>query len=178
MDSLYSAFILEADGPVFDEITLFEYGLAQPIANVLDKTATRVHTNIARAGYAGLPLGHEFYVSRWRAVTNLRREEPLLDWASESSAQLIYNNKTIMTTPLIDLLMAPQMMIVESTDQAGQPTLHTVPLWMRENVTFSVLIQTSSRLLEQLQQHLLVNSVSRRMIFWIHLDGLHRKDVL
>jgi hypothetical protein len=177
VDSLYSAFILEADGPVFDECKLFEYGLSQTVCNST-KPATRVHTNVPRAGYAGLPMGHEMFVYRWQAKTNIRIDEPLLDWASESVAQFVYNDKPY-ARPVIDLLMAPQAFWVDlPPDQRGNATTSGhMPIQLRENLSFHVQIQTASRALEQLQQFLITHTVGHRMIFWIYLDGIYRRGV-
>lgn len=181
MDSLYSALVIDADKGTLGEYALFSYSQAQNVMGS-DQVATASYTNVPRSGWNGLPQGWDFYVSRWRVQTNLRIDEPLMDWAAESTARLIYNNRPITTRPVLDLLMAPHDFYVAAdldpdnelpASFRGGP----MPLWMREAIAYEVRIQVNDRATQELQTYLMEHTRGHRLILWVYLDGILRKGV-
>ncbi len=187
VDQLYSSLIVDADGYVMSNYTLFGYGQSQPVPGAKEtRLATKAFTNVPRPGDSGLPMGWEMYVCRWRATTNLRIDEPIMDWAAESFVQLFYNGHPYSTLPLLDLLMAPQAFMVME-DSADEPnnllpgiSRGVLPLWMRENITYEVRIQTpheTTGLSTKLLEYLLEHTRGHRMILWVYLEGVLRRNV-
>lgn len=173
MDSLYSAMVIDADVEPLLDVRLFDYGQSQNTPGS-HQLATAAHTNIPRPGMSGLPTRWEFYISRWQAKTNLRLDEPLMDWAAETSVRLYYNNRSYSTTPLLDLLMAPRAFYDLSSDD---PANRNGQIWMRESISYWVDIQMQPEATEHLQEYLLQHTRGHRMILWIYLDGALRMDV-
>lgn len=105
---------------------LFTYGRAQPVSGT-GISATRVHTNVPRSGDSGLPRDWEMYVTGWRAQTNVRLDQEVMDWAAETHVQFAYNQMQQGDTTLLDLLLHPQPMKL---------------VWMRENMGYQVRVES------------------------------------
>lgn len=124
--------------------------------------ATKAHTNTPRAGYAGLPRGWEATISRWRASTNLRFQEPLLDWAAEVAVVLRISYHQVATSPLLDLLMAPQPLWGDHARRG---------LELPESLSFEVDVQSLPEATNKLRTWLVDATSSGRMLCWIWLEG-------
>ncbi len=194
MDSLYSCMIIESDYALVD-VELFSYGLSQGVPGG-NCNATRAHTNVPRSGHVGLPMHWDMFVYRWRFQTNVRLDEPVLDWAAETHATLVYHDKPESSLPVMALLMAPQDfsmpidLLEFATDMPGGPERSRpftnrrdggpgsgAPLWLRENLSYSVRVQTHPKANQELQKYLVAHTNSGRMLLWCYFDGLLRKDV-
>lgn len=159
--SLRSAFIIQ---PWTDDArwNLFTYSRSQAIVGV-DRVATRSHTNIPRTGESGLPRGWAALIYRWRANLNVPLEQPVLDWANETSVTFEYNQKNYGSEVLADLLFGTQPLGVE-------------PVHLRECLSYTVTVETSDRrVLENLRTWLRGPAVAdnvRETIF--ELDAVAR----
>lgn len=176
VDALYSALVIEANEVCGAEIPweLFCYGRSQQVTRS-SITATGIHTNVARSSYVGLPRDEEFWVRRWRASTNHRFSEEVLQWAAETEVSLSYNGKRRRMTPLIDLMMAPQPF--EDLDQPN-PQERIAGLWMRENISWSVEVMTPAQsTIDALQRWLVEHTTNGKLICWVWLEGRHGKGV-
>jgi hypothetical protein len=173
-DSLYSCFIIEAAESVPPQWELFSYGRAQQITGS-NKTASAAHTNVPRAGYTGLPMGWEARITRWRATTNMILSEPIMDWAAETDAGLWYGGELITRQPLLELLMAPQPLgefFSEMRTVNGAVAARGTYLWLRENLSYEVRVETQrGGLIEDLQRFLITHTVHHRLICWVRLEG-------
>ena len=129
-ESFRSAFFVEPY-TLDKEWELFTYGRGAPIPGT-DRTATRALTNLPRSGDSGLPRGWEMYVLQWRAMVNMPLEQPILDWASETSVQFEYNSKFYGQTTLLDLLLGARAI--------GDP----MPIHVRENLGFRAAVTTDN----------------------------------
>lgn len=193
MDSLYSAFIIEAGKQRPETWELFTYARSRliPCTNI---TARDTHTNVPRGGDSGLPMNWFMQVDRWRAGTNLRfLTDDVLEWAAETSVQLQYNHQPIATTPFSDLLLSPhplanpnggrsQRMMREANEGMPQSPL---PFVLRENINFRVQMVCPQSAIDQLSVFLVENSMklaekreslnekmnAPRLIGWIWLEG-------
>lgn len=103
---------------------LFTYARAQSVSGT---AATRAHTNIPRSGDSGLPRDWEMYVTGWRAQTNVRLDQEVMDWAAETFVQFSYNQTHQGDTTLLDLLLHPQPLKM---------------VWMRENLGYQVRVES------------------------------------
>lgn len=175
-DSLYSCLIIEADaGP--SDWRLFEYGRSQPVAGS-KQLATRAHTNLPRPADVGLPMGWAAQIVRWRASTSIRLQDPLLDWAAETSAEFRFDDKTVASSPLLDILMAPQP-ILGNGHRLGRSIGETIltgdpcdGLNMREMIGFGVRVLAPPKDTDQLRAWLVSQHNAARMSLWIWLEGM------
>lgn len=170
-DSLYSCMIIE---PRCEQTQwrLFSYGRSQIVCGST-KPATPAHTNLTRPGDCGLPMAWSADIERWRASTNLRLHEPLLDWAAETWATLRYNDRNVTHSPLLDILMAPQPLYSVEDPPRGRP----LPLQLRENLCFEVAIESPPTAMQPLLTWLVDATPSGRMWLWIWLEGVVRRSV-
>ncbi len=198
MQSLYSAFILDAGSPR-SLAECFTYSRSQPIWGT-DIIATGAHTNVPRHGDAGLPMGWAMDVSHWRVQTNLRfLTDPILEWASETTLTLLEGGafpiETIETSPLVDLLLAPQPVLDPRDDENrvrrlrnGQLVDLRQPYRLRENIGFRVEIKYAPEILtKHLMNYLIEHAIDLkhessdaligdklrrpRLTCWVHLQG-------
>lgn len=134
-----SAFIVASDGP--PEWRPFSYGRSGPVAGT-DKPATRAHTNVYRSGDSGLPKDFEMWATSWRASVNVPLSTEVLAWAAETFVEFKYNDRPYWNASLADLLLSRQMP-------------QKVPLHMRENLAFEVVVRSENlHTLERLQDSL------------------------
>ena len=140
-DSLRSSFIVH---PRRDETMweVFAQGPSSPVPGNPTILATRTHTNILRSGNSGLPCDWEMWVHSWRAgCADL--SQPVLDWAAETNAVLVYNCKQYNSAVLIDLLLDRR---VTFTDDS---------IHVRENLGYKVVVETTNaKALAALRDHL------------------------
>jgi hypothetical protein len=200
--SMRSAFVVRPWGNE-EHWDLFTAGRGQDIPGAAPGTkATRAHTNIPRSGDSGLPKDWEALVCRWRASLNVPLEQPVLDWASETSVQYEYNGKYYADETLADLLFGTQSLGGEA-----------LPIHMRENLSYKVHVETSDkRTLEALRTWLrgpgaeavrdalteldtvarladgkIADAIrhvqaklqpGRQLVGWIHLEGLLKRCIV
>jgi len=131
--SLRSAFIIRPWSSD-DKWDLFVSARAQPVPGAPGVLSTRAHTNIPRSGDSGLPRDWSMTVTRWRATANVLLEEPVLDWASETSVHFRYNMKQWADANLVDLLLGAQPISEGPMD----------PLLMRDSCCYGVEVITGS----------------------------------
>ena len=140
-DSLRSSFVVHPrrDDTMWE---VFTQGPSSPVPGDPTIMATRTHTNILRSGVLGLPCDWEMLVYSWRAgCADL--SQPVLDWAAETNALLVYNYKQYNTAVLIDLLLDRR---VTFTDD---------PIHVRENLGYKVVVETTNaKALAALRDHL------------------------
>lgn len=118
-------------------------------------------------------------IEYWRASTNLRMTDEVIDWASETSVQFIAGQRYEMGSPLIDLLFNRQPF--KDTEayydlaigQQLTPRLANSPRGyaLRESVNFKVEIQTVSPAIAKLQRWLIEHTNEGKMTLWIWLEG-------
>lgn len=187
LDALYSSLVITAEQqghpPQWD---LFSYGRSQMICG-FNEVATRIHTNVPRSGTVGLPMNWEAWITRWRAATSLRYvDDPIMDWAAETYAELRYNDRVEASLPLAELLLSPQPVgeqhnvSMRRVDGAQQPIGRY--LWIRENLGYEVRITPETRVAEQcfkrLQEYLIEKTQTHRLTLWIRLEGeVIRSDI-
>ena len=196
MDSLYSAFVIEAGSQRPETWQLFDYGRSQniPCTTIV---ATNAHTNMPRSGASGLPMNWIMQADRWRAGANLRfLTDDVLEWASETSCRLVYNGQSIAVTPLSDLLLAPHPLSNPSgygnrsnqlaREIAAGHLSRPEPLVLRENISFWIEMQCPQRAIDHLSTFLVENSLqltdkresvndkirTPRLVGWIWLEGV------
>jgi len=201
-ESMRSAFIVRPWGEE-TRWDLFSYSRTQDVTGAVPGTkATRAHTNIPRSGDSGLPRDWEALLCRWRANLNVSLEQPVLDWASETSVQFEYNCKLFSSETLADLLLSPQSLGGEA-----------LPVHMRENLSYKVTAETSDkRVLDALRTWLrgpgsetvrdaiteldmvarladgkIADAIrhvqaklqpGRQLVGWVHLEGLVKRCVV
>jgi hypothetical protein len=114
--------------------------------------ATRAHTNMPQPNC--LPKNHEMLVRSIRASTNVLLEQPVLDWASETSIRYTYRNKLYSEDLLVDLLL-------------GETPVYTR---IQENLPFCVDVVTNREsVLKPVRDGL--KTGDRVMTCWVHLNG-------
>jgi hypothetical protein len=197
MDSLYSCFINDAESIGGGDRTfdLFTYMRSQHVAGWSHSpvVATQVHTNVPRSGGNGLPTGWAMIVDRWRATVNMRfLNDVILDWAAHTSLELFYSARSVATTPLIDILMAPHPLSDPSGNAVREERLRRgeiirpEPLVFREHLNYYVHVQTrhdADRLLRTwLVEHAIelqekersvdTSTWKPRLLCWIWLEGV------
>lgn len=131
IQELRGAFQIRHDAELYD-IDVFAAGRCEPIPGGT-RRMTRAHTNIPKGGYNGLPKDWEFAVLNWRASFNLPYEQPLLDWAAETSVQFMYNESCVGDAVLADLLFG-----------ARRLGTNGLPVLMRENLGYRATVRTEN----------------------------------
>lgn len=126
-EELYSAF---AVAPGVGRWRPFEYGIGQYVCGAT-QVASRLHTNVPRAGNVGLPQDWEMLVYGWRATASVPLDQPVLDWANETTVGLYHNEKLRAERRLIDLLL-------------GQVRL-VLPLALQMHLSYYVEVHTADR---------------------------------
>jgi len=126
-DNLRSAFAVTPYGTE-DRWEVFSNGRSQALEGDKSRYMTRAHTNIPRSGDSGLPKDWEMLIDSWKAICP-NMSQVVLDWASETSACLIYNGKSYGDRTLLELLL-------------DHPVLDTHPVHIRENLSYGVHIDT------------------------------------
>ncbi len=112
-------------------------------------------------------------VDSWRAQTSLRfLVDPVLEWASETVAELHYRARSIERISLVDLLLAAQP-CSDSTDWEGNfgGTPVAQPLVFRECVNYEVTVTSTTNAMKNFRRWIVANVESARMTLWIHLQG-------
>jgi hypothetical protein len=197
VDSLYSAFIIEAGKPHHEMWRLFSYSKSMLVPNT-SIVATDAHTNVPRSGDSGLPMSWTMQVDRWRAGANLRfLTDDVLDWAADTGVRLVYNATPIASTPFSDLLMSPHPLSNPSGDYYDRrqrldrgEAVSPRPLVFRENIGFYVEMMSPKSSIDQLSVFLVENAMkltdkrdfqekqkSPRLIGWIWLEGVLSRPV-
>jgi hypothetical protein len=133
--SLRSAFIVQP-WTSDSEWELFSYGRSQDVAGAPGLKASRAHTNIPRSGDSGLPKAWEAAIFRWRASLNVPLEQPVLDWAAETTVHFEYNDKSWGDEKLVDLLFGAQPLGGTGVE---------LPVHMRENTGYRVRVITDNK---------------------------------
>jgi hypothetical protein len=118
---------------------LFTYSRGQAVPGSV-RPATRGHTNVPRSGDIGLPRDWEMLVYKWNALINAPLEQPVLDWASETSVVFEYAYKQYASEVLVDLILDDAPIAGEAAD----PTKPAMPVNMRENLNYQVSVRTES----------------------------------
>lgn len=163
-DSLYSCLVVMAQ----DDLTswrLFEYGVGGPVPGI-DRCATRAHTNLLRPGAHGRPAGRGITILRWRASTSLRPYDAVLDWAAATAVVFRYNAEVVQTSPLLDILMAPQP-VVDRGMLDGR--------LLREHVSFSVDVDCDPVDARRFRTWLVDAMPSAHLTCWIWLEGVMQR---
>ena len=134
VQEMRGAFMIRQDsyGLGLCDLEVFSAGRSEPIPGGA-RRMTRAHTNTPRSGYSGLPADYEFSVLNWRASMSLPYEQPLLDWANETSVRFWYNERCAGDAVLADLLFGARRL---GTD--GLPVL------MREHLSYRVTVGTEN----------------------------------
>lgn len=130
--SLRSAFVLSRE-TTDRQWDLFGYSRHETAPGATEPS--RAHTNIPRSGDVGLPRDWEMIVCRWRASINIPFVESVLDWAAETSVELVYNDKCCANETLADLLLSGATISGPGDDY---------PVHMREHLSYRVALRTDS----------------------------------
>lgn len=107
----YSALVIETDstkGSIESDcrMDLFTYGCSQVIT-CSTRCATRLHTNIPRAGFLGLPQDYRGIVTGWFAEVD-REDDDVLEWVNTIHAEFRYRGYSQWEAPLRSLLVLRQ----------------------------------------------------------------------
>lgn len=167
--SLYSSLIIEPEKPNCNPIELFSYGLSQQIVGS-SRLATRIHTNVPRAGYSGLPQAWSGVVFGWRATTDVDTPE-FRRWAMRTLCQFRYNRRVKMEASLFELLRRPIQDEADCSEFNGfeppRDSPFMVPIRLDENLEFAVIIESQLKASEEF-----VNTLKEDVLIRVHLDGL------
>lgn len=204
--SLRSAFVVRpwADDSQWD---LFSYGRSQDVVGAPGLKATRAHTNLPRSGDSGLPKDWEAMIYRWRANLNVLLEQPVLDWASETSVHFEYNGKHYGDEKLIDLLFGAQPLSVGDAFPVhmrdgcsfkavvltgNMKALEELRVWLRGDTTkaanteLDMLVEVAKHfrgeaadaIVEGIRRVQKKTQPGRTLTGWVHLEGLMRRPVV
>lgn len=185
-NSLYSCFALAA-GSDIATWNPFNHGIGYPIAGDPSLIMTRAHTNIPRSADVGIPMGWDAVIRTWRASANMRfADGPIADWAAGTTVELFFNERTYSSTPLLDLLAAPQPLFEDrglrdvladsdlAHDRVGLALAANPnpPMWIRENIAYGALVTSQQKEANAARLWLVENIPTGRFLCWIHLDGM------
>lgn len=203
MDSLYSAFVIDAElhrQGINTQFNLFEYSMGQVLVGHT-MAARRIHTNMPRSGYNGLPTGWAMQVSRWRASVNMRYlVEPVLEWAADTHLRFYIQSRPIAYSPLADLLLAPQQISDAGGSRSAQEIYQATargerldgrPILLAENINFTVEVEFGTQAVQRMLMNYLVEravdlngnrddvsgELKPRLTCWVWLEGALAKQV-
>lgn len=199
VQTLRGAFVI---GPSSDpgELEVFAAGRSEPIPGGTRRMA-RAHTNVPKSGYNGLPKDWEFAALSWRASFSLPYEQPLLDWAAETSVQFMYNENCVGDAVLADLMFGsrrigtnglPVLMrealtyFVRVSTENGKVFYNLID-WLKrtpeylalQEVKDAMMLVKSDKALDSLRRAAkLLDVEPRELTGWIHLEGFMNRVVI
>ncbi len=182
LNGIYSCFTITAAVPNQHTWEVFASGRGHPVAGDPSLLSGLAYTNIPRSGEVGLPMGWEAWIRRWRATINVRLVDgALLAWATETIAQLRFNDRVYAQGNLLELLAAPQSVyddnnsaafLQERYDEHPTDLPGYRPMWIRENLSYGISVESPPARVEAVRRWLVDNAVEGRLLCWLHLDGV------
>jgi hypothetical protein len=178
--SYYSA--AEIDGTNWARLSLFGNGLSQTMPGST-RFLTRVHTNIPRGGWSGLPQGYEALVVGWRArITEDPEERAVKDWLHATAVEFRYNSRIMIQSPLSELVRGePRVITADEAEylfsddpskvnaMAARLGMQTIRL--QEQLSYMVDLEPIDRkAMDGLSAYLKAHN--RTLTLWIYLDAL------
>lgn len=192
-ESLRSALVIQPwNDDLREEWELFSYERGHPVPGTIGPEAVRassIHTNVPRSGSVGLPRDWEMKVHEWRATVSCPLEQPVLDWAAETSVKFRYNETLWGDAVLADLLFGSKSLsknVEERLASVKRPeTLEDAQkiidaqegnyIWMRTGPNYRVDVETRNQaVLKQLRQWLKGSAPDNVRDAYTELDVISR----
>jgi hypothetical protein len=172
----YSAFVVSEH--LADNFNVLAHYRPLPMLGAPEECIGRVHSNLLRSSFSGLPRGWEMFVLSWHFSANRPLTEPLLEWASEVAVEFIYNNKRYAQSPLHELLHGELSLAGDDAKVDDQFHLAGIPIWMRENMSFELLVDASSDQARIAKARLIKSLDGQRLVVWGYLSGYLKLEVV